>query len=92
MAPPTDRQEILARLKQKVADGRPIIGGGAGKQPFLFRQLRRSIITIVPVLLGELIHKICWILRPCVQNCPCLAIMLANQAIVMIRISIRTFC
>ncbi|KAE9978747.1 hypothetical protein EG328_001345 [Venturia inaequalis] len=30
MAPPTDRHEILARLKQKVADGRPIIGGGAG--------------------------------------------------------------
>ncbi|TID24258.1 hypothetical protein E2P81_ATG02561 [Venturia nashicola] len=30
MAPPTNRQEILARLKQKVADARPIIGGGAG--------------------------------------------------------------
>ncbi|QDS73828.1 hypothetical protein FKW77_006375 [Venturia effusa] len=30
MAPPSDRREILARLKQKVADGRPIIGGGAG--------------------------------------------------------------
>ncbi|KAE9989497.1 hypothetical protein EG327_002620 [Venturia inaequalis] len=30
MAPPTDRHEILARLRQKVADGRPIIGGGAG--------------------------------------------------------------
>lgn len=30
MAPPTDRKEILARFKEKVKDGRPLIGGGAG--------------------------------------------------------------
>jgi len=30
MAAPTDRAEILARLKEKVADHVPIVGGGAG--------------------------------------------------------------
>lgn len=30
MAPPTNRKEILARFREKVKDGRPIVGGGAG--------------------------------------------------------------
>ncbi|OAA52376.1 hypothetical protein BBO_00217 [Beauveria brongniartii RCEF 3172] len=30
MAPPTDRQEILANLRAQIADGKPIIGAGAG--------------------------------------------------------------
>jgi predicted TIM-barrel enzyme len=36
MAPPTDRKKIIQNLKQKVADDRPIIGGGAGKQLSFF--------------------------------------------------------
>ncbi|KAM0669109.1 hypothetical protein ACQRIT_004074 [Beauveria bassiana] len=30
MAPPTDRQEILANLRAQIADGKPIVGAGAG--------------------------------------------------------------
>ncbi|KAM3549136.1 hypothetical protein MY1884_008874 [Beauveria asiatica] len=30
MAPPTDRQEILANLGAQIADGKPIVGAGAG--------------------------------------------------------------
>ncbi len=30
MAPPTDRKKILANLKAQVADGKPIVGAGAG--------------------------------------------------------------
>ncbi|EJP65581.1 hypothetical protein MY5147_000340 [Beauveria neobassiana] len=30
MAPPTDRQEILANLRAQIAEGKPIVGAGAG--------------------------------------------------------------
>lgn len=30
MAPPTDRKKILANLRAQVADGKPIVGAGAG--------------------------------------------------------------
>ncbi|CAH0032810.1 unnamed protein product [Clonostachys rhizophaga] len=30
MAPPTNRQEILKRLRAQIADGKPIVGAGAG--------------------------------------------------------------
>ncbi|KAL3493745.1 TIM-barrel-protein domain-containing protein [Aspergillus germanicus] len=30
MAPPTDRTEILARFRQQIAEGKPIVGAGAG--------------------------------------------------------------
>jgi predicted TIM-barrel enzyme len=30
MAPPTNRKEILAQLQAQIADGKPIVGAGAG--------------------------------------------------------------
>jgi predicted TIM-barrel enzyme len=30
MAPPTDRAQILANLRQQIRDGKPIVGAGAG--------------------------------------------------------------
>lgn len=46
MAPPTDRKEILTKLKQKVADGRPIIGGGAGKILTISRSDHRELFVL----------------------------------------------
>lgn len=30
MAPPTDRKEILQKLREQIANGQAIVGGGAG--------------------------------------------------------------
>jgi hypothetical protein len=38
MPPPTDREEILARLRKSVADGKAIVGAGAGRSYFLLSE------------------------------------------------------
>jgi predicted TIM-barrel enzyme len=33
MAPPTNRDEILANLRRQISEGKPIVGAGAGTYP-----------------------------------------------------------
>lgn len=47
MAPPTNRDEILARLRRQISDGKPIVGAGAGTIPLL--NLIQSFIYILTI-------------------------------------------
>jgi hypothetical protein len=47
MPPPTDREEILARLRKSVADGKAIVGAGAGRSYFLLSEKYVSSFVLV---------------------------------------------
>ncbi|KAK7551959.1 hypothetical protein IWX92DRAFT_134891 [Phyllosticta citricarpa] len=54
MPPPTDRREILAKLRAQVDEGRPIVGAGAGMLTFNYYSYiflcQMSLLQVLVVL------------------------------------------